>query len=286
MRLGIVSNADGMIGERLRARELLQVGPGIGVEVDCVIDSGAVGVMKPDPRIFTLALDAMGVEAGDAWYVGDMPGIDVVGARRAGLRPFLVDPLGLHEQADYERVVSLTDLAQRVARGLTRVCRVGHPGRTGRWTTHAGSRWRRHATRPRRRRARASGSATSSPVAGSDNEVLAAALAHRPPLVGRPGRRSRSTTSCGSPGPRTRRSCPIEAEEWEDDVDAMEESLDDGWEPPPLLAEYQDGRLLLQDGNHRFEALVRAGASHAWTLVYFDDPRDLDEFRAASTLDA
>ena len=114
VRLGIVSNADGMIGERLRDRELLQVGPGIGVEVDCVIDSGAVGVMKPDPRIFTLALDAMGVEAGDSWYVGDMPGIDVVGARRAGLRPFLVDPLGLHEQADYERVVSLTDLADRV----------------------------------------------------------------------------------------------------------------------------------------------------------------------------
>ena len=74
VRLGIVSNADGLIGERLRDREILQVGPGIGVEVDCVIDSGAVGVMKPDPRIFTLALDAMGVEAGDSWYVGDMPG--------------------------------------------------------------------------------------------------------------------------------------------------------------------------------------------------------------------
>ena len=52
----------------------------------------------------------------------------------------------------------------------------------------------------------------------------------------------------------------------------MEESLDDGWEPPPLLAEYQDGRLLLQDGNHRYEALVRAGETHAWTLVCFDDP--------------
>src|SRR5213075_6250 len=114
VRLGIVSNADGMIGERLRTRELLQVGPGLGVEVDCVIDSGAVGVMKPDPRIFRLALDAMGVEADDAWYVGDMPGIDVVGARRAGLRPFLVDPLGLHGQADYERVASLADLARRV----------------------------------------------------------------------------------------------------------------------------------------------------------------------------
>ena len=114
VRLGIVSNADGMIGERLRARELLQVGPGMGVEVDCVIDSGAVGVMKPDPRIFQLALDAMDVDAGEAWYVGDMPGIDVVGARRAGLRPFLIDPLALHIDAGYERVASLQELAHLV----------------------------------------------------------------------------------------------------------------------------------------------------------------------------
>lgn len=114
VRLGIVSNADGMIGERLREREILQVGPGLGVAVECVIDSGAVGVMKPDPRIFRLALDAMGVDAADAWYVGDTPGIDVVGARRAALRPFLVDPLGLHHQADYERVSSLSELARVV----------------------------------------------------------------------------------------------------------------------------------------------------------------------------
>ena len=114
VRLGVVSNADGLIGERLRELEILQVGPGLGVEVECVIDSGDVGVMKPDPRIFTIALDAMGISAEDAWYVGDMPGIDVVGARRAGLRPVLMDPLGLHHDADYDRVDSLADLAARI----------------------------------------------------------------------------------------------------------------------------------------------------------------------------
>ena len=49
--------------------------------------------------------------------------------------------------------------------------------------------------------------------------------------------------------------------------------------PPPLLAEYQDGRLLLQDGNHRYEALVRAGETHAWVLVWFDNPEDRDAYR-------
>ncbi len=112
--LGVVSNADGVMASRLRELEILQVGPGPGVEVGCVIDSGAVGVMKPDPRIFELALTAIGVEAADAWYIGDMPAFDVVGARRAGLRPFVLDPLGLHRGADYDSVASLTELAERV----------------------------------------------------------------------------------------------------------------------------------------------------------------------------
>src|SRR5215475_10042626 len=56
----------------------------------------------------------------------------------------------------------------------------------------------------------------------------------------------------------------------------MEDSLDAGWEPPPLLAEFQTGRLLLQDGNHRYEALVRAGEAEAWVLVWFDDERTRD----------
>jgi ParB-like nuclease domain len=71
---------------------------------------------------------------------------------------------------------------------------------------------------------------------------------------------------------------PIDERDWEDDVDGMAASLEEGWEPPPLLAEYQDGRLLLQDGNHRFEALKRAGASTAWVLVFFDDPGSRDQF--------
>jgi putative hydrolase of the HAD superfamily len=114
VQLGIVSNADGTVGARLAQQEVLQVGPGIGVEVGCVIDSGAVGIDKPDPRIFHVALDALGVDAHDAWYVGDMPGIDVVGARAAGLRPFVMDPYGFHTGADYDIVTSLADVAARV----------------------------------------------------------------------------------------------------------------------------------------------------------------------------
>jgi FMN phosphatase YigB (HAD superfamily) len=117
VRLGIISNADGLIGQRLTEAGIVQVGPGIGTEVECIIDSGAVGIMKPDPRIFHLALEAMGLAPEDAWYVGDMPGIDVVGARRAHLTPVVMDPYDLHLDADYHRVGSLEELAQRIAAG-------------------------------------------------------------------------------------------------------------------------------------------------------------------------
>jgi FMN phosphatase YigB (HAD superfamily) len=114
VRLGIVSNADGLMGMRLREHEILQVGPGLGVPVECVIDSGDVGVMKPDPRIFEVALQALGLDAGEVWYIGDMPAIDVVGAERAGLRPFVIDPLGIHTAAGYTPVASLAELAELV----------------------------------------------------------------------------------------------------------------------------------------------------------------------------
>ena len=98
----------------LREAELVQVGAGAGVEVECVIDSTVVGVAKPDARIFHIALDTMGVEPGDAWYVGDTPSFDVTGARNAGLRPLLFDPFHYHEGAAYDRVGSLREVAQQI----------------------------------------------------------------------------------------------------------------------------------------------------------------------------
>jgi hypothetical protein len=117
---------------------------------------------------------------------------------------------------------------------------------------------------------------------GSDNAVLAAALAQDnhwwlgPVLVP-------IDELVRLAGPEDDVLCPIEPREWEGDVDAMEDSLDEGWQPPPLLAEHRDGALLLQDGNHRYEALVRAGETHAWTLIWFDDPREREQFRRTTT---
>jgi putative hydrolase of the HAD superfamily len=68
-----------------------------GIEVGIVVDSGVVGVSKPDPRIFGLALDALGVPAassGTVVHVGDSLRYDVTGALAAGVRPLHLDPYG------------------------------------------------------------------------------------------------------------------------------------------------------------------------------------------------
>jgi hypothetical protein len=115
---------------------------------------------------------------------------------------------------------------------------------------------------------------------GSDNAVLAAALAQRRHWWLGPVELPVADL-VRLAGPEDDALVPIDEAEWESDVEAMEESVESGWEPPPLLAEYQNGRVLLQDGNHRYEALTREGATSAWVLVYFDDPSDRDQFLAS-----
>lgn len=110
--IAIVSNADGTVERQLRADGICQVGPGAGVEVAAVLDSGVVGVAKPDPAIFGLALDRLGTVAARTLHVGDTPAADVVGARAAGLHPVLVDPYDHHaHDTTTVRVRHLADVA-------------------------------------------------------------------------------------------------------------------------------------------------------------------------------
>lgn len=65
-------------------------------------------------------------------------------------------------------------------------------------------------------------------------------------------------------------------------VEGMEESIEDGWDPPPLVVSFENDQLVLEDGNHRVEGLRRAGAEDYWCVVGFDDASDRARFRTAS----
>ncbi len=108
LRLAVVSNSNGTL-RRLLDRL------GLAPAFEVILDSAVEGVEKPDPRIFHLALERLGEEAGTAVHVGDIYHVDVTGARAAGVRPVLLDEAGLYPDADCPRVRSLAELAGHLA---------------------------------------------------------------------------------------------------------------------------------------------------------------------------
>lgn len=109
-RLVVVSNANGTIGacvERV----------GLSACLPHVFDSHVEGIEKPDRRFFDIALERTGAKAETTIHVGDIYHIDVVGARNASIRPVLLDPFGLYEDADCDRVSSLGALADALEAG-------------------------------------------------------------------------------------------------------------------------------------------------------------------------
>lgn len=72
---------------------------GAAEHVDAFVLSFEVGAVKPDPAIFTTALQRLGVTAQDALMVGDSEEADG-GARAVGCQFALVDPLPTAERPD------------------------------------------------------------------------------------------------------------------------------------------------------------------------------------------
>ena len=83
---------------------------GVADRFGAVAVSARVGAAKPDPAIFAHALERLGVAAANALHCGDLPEKDCAGARRAGVRPVLLDRHGAHPGAPCPTIASLADL--------------------------------------------------------------------------------------------------------------------------------------------------------------------------------
>lgn len=84
-RLAVISNADGRVEEAL-------VEAGLRPHFEFVMDSELEGVEKPNPEIFLRACARLGLDPSECLYIGDLYPVDVLGARRAGLKAVLLDP--------------------------------------------------------------------------------------------------------------------------------------------------------------------------------------------------
>ncbi len=86
-RIGVISN--NLIEETRDKLVFCRLAP----LVDALVVSGDEGVSKPDPRIFHIALDRLGVTAEDTVMVGDSWANDIAGAVSAGIRAVWFNPL-------------------------------------------------------------------------------------------------------------------------------------------------------------------------------------------------
>lgn len=103
-RIGVISN--NLIEE---TREKLAFCE-LATLVDVVVVSGDEGMSKPDPRIFHIALDRLGVTPPQAVMVGDSWATDITGAARAGIRAVWFNPRARSMPPEPEGVVEIRSL--------------------------------------------------------------------------------------------------------------------------------------------------------------------------------
>jgi putative hydrolase of the HAD superfamily len=109
-RLGVVSNFTGNLEPCLAELGLLTL-------FAAVLDSGVLGISKPDERIFVRALAGVGARADETWMVGDNLEADIRPAQRLGLRTCWLAPPDRAGPADFSptaRIARLTELERAV----------------------------------------------------------------------------------------------------------------------------------------------------------------------------
>jgi len=82
-RLALISNWDARLAK-------LCFDMGLDRYLEAVISSAMVGLIKPDPHIFDVALERLGVAPDRSIHIGDHYYADVLGARSVGIHPVLI----------------------------------------------------------------------------------------------------------------------------------------------------------------------------------------------------
>ena len=112
VKIGIVSN------NLWREQQAKVESCGFGPYIDALVVSEEAGVAKPDPQIFEIALDRLGVDRVETVMVGDSWPNDIAGAAAAGLRTVWFnrtdlarpeDPAGVRELRALEPVAQVLD---------------------------------------------------------------------------------------------------------------------------------------------------------------------------------
>lgn len=115
--VGILSNSPWGAPAALWQEELAR--HGLGELCDRAIFCTQVGWRKPAQPMFRLALHHFACQPQDCLFVGDQPKWDILGARRAGMFPVLIDRRGRANESFEPCIRSLPELAEILKRWQT-----------------------------------------------------------------------------------------------------------------------------------------------------------------------
>ena len=102
-RIGLISNFERWLDEMLVELE-------VGDLFETKVISGEVGLEKPDPEIYRLALARASVTPDAAVHVGDSPALDVEPSTEVGIHPILIDRFDRYPDHSGTRIRSLNEL--------------------------------------------------------------------------------------------------------------------------------------------------------------------------------
>jgi HAD superfamily hydrolase (TIGR01549 family) len=85
---------------------------GLAHYFDYLFHAGEMPNWKPGSQVFLRSVQAMGIEPGEALYVGDSYYADVVGSSRSGMTPVLLDPENLFPEAECAVIRQIGDLTE------------------------------------------------------------------------------------------------------------------------------------------------------------------------------
>jgi putative hydrolase of the HAD superfamily len=110
--IGIVSNTSWGSPASLWREEIGRLG--LEKLVDTSVFCRDVGWRKPDSRIFTSALQELGVSVDESVFVGDEPRWDVVGPNSIGMEAIVIDRQGRFKDEHPDAIHSLLELPSRL----------------------------------------------------------------------------------------------------------------------------------------------------------------------------
>lgn len=114
VRIGILTNGFGDL-QRMKLET-----SGLLPWFETVVISGEIGIGKPDPRAFEIALRELGADPNECLMVGDGLETDMGGAAAFGIRSVLLSRGSSQQERDGPVIASLSELAPLVEDMLQR----------------------------------------------------------------------------------------------------------------------------------------------------------------------